>query len=71
VSEIVVPEVGILLTQNPTPTEIAEGILFFINNPDKVQIMRQKSVENWQLNFNAEINFENFAEELKLLSEKI
>jgi len=71
VPEIVSKEVGMLLSQNPTPIEIAEGILFFINNPDKVQIMRQWSVKNWQLNFNAEINFENFAKELKLLSEKI
>ena len=71
VPEIVSKEVGMLLSQNPTPMEIVEGILFFINNPDKDLTMREESVENWKLNFNAEINFENFAKELKMLSEKI
>jgi len=71
VSEIVIPEVGILLNQNPTPIEIAEGILFFIINPDKAKTMREESIKNWQMNFNAEINFENFAKELKMLSDKI
>jgi glycosyltransferase involved in cell wall biosynthesis len=71
VPEIVNLAVGLLISPDPTPNEIAEGILFFINNPEKTERMKQESIKNWKLNFNADINFKKFANELRLLSEAV
>lgn len=67
VSEIVNEENGLLLSAHPTPDDIAQAISSINNNRD---IQKQKGLaakQNWKLNYNAEINYENFCEHLKNL----
>lgn len=65
--EIVTEDVGILLSENPSPEEIANAIEFFIDNPEITKRMRLKSIENWEKNFNAVKNFTEFAKTLKMI----
>ena len=65
--EIVTEKVGILLSENPSPEEIARAIKFFIDHPEITKQMRSNSIENWEKNFNAEKNFSEFAKYLKMV----
>lgn len=64
VSEIINEKVGKLLSSNPTPIEISDALEFFMSNPSEIKVKRQNSRKNWELNFNAYINFKRFAEEI-------
>ena len=56
---------GILLTENPTPTEIADAIKKIYDMPlNDVYIMREKSRSLWEQYFNADRNYKSFAESL-------
>ncbi len=67
VQEIVTPEVGFLLPNDPSPEQIADGIYFFLTNAEKVEQMRLSSLKNWDLKFNADKNFEHFSREIRNL----
>jgi len=62
--EIVSDKVGILLSENPSPEEIAKAIEFFVDHPEITKQMRMNSIENWKNNFNAEKNFSEFANKM-------
>lgn len=62
--EIVSKENGILLNKAPTPKEIAQVILNINDNPEIANTMRIASRKKWKENFNAEANFEKFAQQL-------
>ncbi|AKB51857.1 Glycosyl transferase, group 1 family protein [Methanosarcina barkeri str. Wiesmoor] len=62
--EIVSDEVGLLLDSDPTPMDIADAILKFIDNPNQIADKKRKSKENWRLNYNAEVNHNFFAQEI-------
>jgi glycosyltransferase involved in cell wall biosynthesis len=62
--EIVSDEVGLLLNSDPTPTDIVDAILKFIDNPNQIGEKKAKSKENWRLNYNADINHNSFAQEV-------
>ncbi|MFA6924580.1 MAG: glycosyltransferase [Bacteroidales bacterium] len=63
-SEIVNSNNGILLSSNPDKIEIAEAVKYLINNKNIVAKMQKSSFENWENNYNAEINYDNFAESI-------
>jgi len=65
--EIVSDEVGLLLDSDPTPTDIANAILKFIDNPNQNYEKKAKSKNNWKLNYNAEVNHDSFAQEISNL----
>lgn len=67
IPEIVDDSVGKLLSENPTPSEIANEILFFISNPDLVKQMRVNALKKWETELNAEKNFETFAKNISKL----
>lgn len=67
--EIVSERNGILLSANPSPEEIAQAILKLLDNPEMAQQMRIESRKVWQESYNAETNFQNFAEKLKEIAE--
>lgn len=63
-SEIVNDENGLLLSQNPTPDELAD---IFHNIYESKEVWKKKrllSRKNWQENFDAKKNYRSFAEEL-------
>ncbi len=62
--EIVSDEIGLLLNSDPTPTDIVDAILKFIDNPNKICEKKAKSKENWRLNYNADVNHNSFAQEV-------
>ena len=53
---------GFLLSANPTPVEIADVITFYHNLPlaDKF-LLRQNAYSTWNKDFNAKINYKEFA----------
>ncbi|MGL5354982.1 MAG: glycosyltransferase [Cetobacterium sp.] len=63
VNEIVNKETGVLLSENPTPQEIADGIkkMLLLSDEDYESIQR-KCFEYWSENFNAKKNYKNFIE---------
>lgn len=64
-SEIVNEETGILVSENPTPNEVAEAILNIEKNRENYAPR-----EFWSKNYMAEKNYEQFASFLSELSEK-
>lgn len=58
--EIVTEQNGILLPENPTPTEIAQAILEIQKHPTK----REGSLQTWQSQYNADKNYSDFSERL-------
>lgn len=61
VSEIINNKVGVLLSQNPKISEIAEAISKIMKLSKKEYIeFRKSSYNNWKENFNAENNYNNF-----------
>ena len=65
--EIVSDTVGVLLSENPTPLEVASAICRILDNPEKFREQRLNSKKNWEANYNAERNFSSFAKQLKEL----
>lgn len=59
--EIVTVQNGILLSENPTPKEIAKAVLEIKN----INTKRQGSRQVWQNQYNAHINFLDFSEKLE------
>lgn len=64
IPEIINEKVGVLLSENPGPDEIAEAIHYVISDRYRFLEMKKNSVENWSRYFNAQENYKNFAEEL-------
>lgn len=65
IPEIVSENVGVLLSENPTPSEIASAICKLLADPKKFMEKKQKSKKNWETNYDAEQNFSAFAQQLK------
>jgi glycosyltransferase involved in cell wall biosynthesis len=65
--EIVSEKVGFLISENPSPTEIADALGFFADHPDITQQMRLNSIANWDSHYNASKNFTEFANSLKMM----
>jgi colanic acid/amylovoran biosynthesis glycosyltransferase len=68
--EIVLQQNGILLNSDPTPEEIANAILTYIDDPDMAAAKRKGSRAVWMERYNADVNFRGFAERLKSIGEK-
>ena len=66
IPEIINEKNGLLISKNPTPNEIANAIGEIYNKDEKeIKQMRLNCYKNWEKNFNADINFKKFAEEIK------
>jgi glycosyltransferase involved in cell wall biosynthesis len=65
VSEIVSNSVGVLLSSNPAPTDIAQSICKFLDNPAFAKKARLSSKYNWSRNYDAEKNYMEFARRLE------
>jgi len=63
--EIATKQNGWLLSPNPTPEEIAEALINIYDNVDDAAQKRMGSFQVWQEKYNAERNFQEFAELLK------
>jgi glycosyltransferase involved in cell wall biosynthesis len=63
-SEIVNNENGLLLEADPDPDEIAKTLYEVFRNKTGWRTKRQLSYDNWLRNFNADINYKLFTEEL-------
>ncbi len=68
--EIVSDKNGILLKQNPTPTEIAHAFFEIIDNPDLALEKRKGSLKVWSEKYDASKNFSNFAHQIASLMDK-
>jgi colanic acid/amylovoran biosynthesis glycosyltransferase len=66
--EIVSDQNGILLSANPSPKEIADEIFYLLDNPEQALVKRQGSLSVWRREYYAKTNFEDFIEQIKLLS---
>jgi glycosyltransferase involved in cell wall biosynthesis len=62
--EIISENVGILLSPNPSPDEIARAVLDFIENPSLIRERKINSKINWKEHYNAEKNFFDFSQEI-------
>jgi len=62
--EIVQVKNGFLLSENPTPDEIADALLNICDNREEWLKKRQGSREVWQERYNETTNFEAFAQKL-------
>lgn len=63
--EIVSEENGILLSDNPSSSEIATAFFHFLDHPNEAAEKRSNSRKIWDAHFNAKSNFSKFAEILK------
>ena len=63
--EIVTEQNGIRLSQDPTLDEISAAIYYFIDHLDEADNKRQESRRIWQTQYNAHLNFSEFAKKLK------
>lgn len=62
--EIVQERNGVLLSENPTPDEIANALLQVCDNRERWLTKRQGSREVWRERYNETTNFEAFAQKL-------
>jgi colanic acid/amylovoran biosynthesis glycosyltransferase len=62
--EIISDKVGILLSPNPSPEEIARAVIDFIEDPSLIKERKINSKINWKENYNAEKNFSDFSQEI-------
>ena len=62
--EIVSSGNGVLLNSDPKPNEISEGIWELYSNEEKMEAKRAASVDNWQNNYNAQVNYAQFANDI-------
>jgi len=65
--EIVSEKVGLLIGENPSPTDIADALEFFVDHPDIAKQMRLESIVNWQDRYDANKNFTEFVGSLKMM----
>lgn len=65
ISEIVNNNVGVLLSENPSITEISDAIYWIISDKAIHNNMRKKSIENWAEKFDEQKNYRLFVEELQ------
>jgi glycosyltransferase involved in cell wall biosynthesis len=63
--EIVSEENGIHLSQDPTLDEISAAMFYLIDHPTEAENKREESRHIWQTQYNAQINFSEFAKRLK------
>jgi len=63
-SEIVNNENGVLLSPNPTPSDIAKVIYYLSNNPDVLLKKRGLSYKNWDEHYNSDKNCSYFIKTL-------
>ena len=63
--EIVSERNGLLLEADPTPEQIGKALLAFWDDQDVARLKRQGSRKVWQERYNADANFQVFAEKLK------
>lgn len=63
--EIISKDVGILLSENPTPQEIADAIWELKNDSGRLDILRENSKSNWDEKYNAKRNYQLFSSKLK------
>ena len=62
--EIVQERNGYLLSENPTPDEIADALLIVCDNREEILKKRKGSRAVWQERYNETTNFEAFAQAL-------
>lgn len=62
--EIVNEKNGILISENPTPQEVADTFFWFIDNPSLATEKRLGSKLVWDALYNSKRNYEVFAEEI-------
>ena len=65
--ELVSAKNGFLLSPHPAPEEIAAALLNIWDHPGASAEMRRASRRVWQENYNAEVNFRSFAQQLKTM----
>jgi glycosyltransferase involved in cell wall biosynthesis len=65
--EIVTEENGLLLSPDPSVREVANALLFFLDDPVAAKNKRKGSREVWQRRYNSERNFPAFATSLKVV----
>ena len=65
--EIVLEKNGLLLSPNPSPQEIANVILEFIDHRQEIQSKRKESRDLWKEKYNAHQNFRLFVHRLQSL----
>jgi colanic acid/amylovoran biosynthesis glycosyltransferase len=68
--EIVSDRNGILLSENPTPIQIANAIWDILKNSHYNCIKRNESYSVWMKFYNGDLNFSNFATQLRSLLDK-
>lgn len=62
--EIVSNDVGILLSKNPTPQEIADAIWMLKKDSSKLELLKKNSKSNWNKMYNAKKNYQMFSSKL-------
>lgn len=67
-SEIVTKNNGILLTSNPVPSEIAETIIWFIDNPNEARVLRKNSRKLFLEKYDSIIVYSDFVKIIKEIS---
>jgi colanic acid/amylovoran biosynthesis glycosyltransferase len=65
--DIVSERNGILLSPNPTLEEVADTLLKMVEAPEMAHRMRKESRLVWEESYNADVNFQAFAEKLKAI----
>lgn len=68
--EIVGPQNGILLGEDPTPQQIADAILQLLDHPQEAQLKRDASRKVWMERYNADANYLAFAGRLKSIRQE-
>ncbi len=63
-NEIVTEETGVLISSHPTDREVAGAIHRFSQSDKNTFVFRNKVREYWQTHFNAQTNYQKFAEEI-------
>lgn len=63
--EIVSDDVGILLSENPTPQEITDAIWTLKKDPSRLELLKKNSKLNWYKLYNANKNYQEFSSKIK------
>lgn len=66
-TEIVSEQNGRLLPENPTPEEIAAAFFTFLDEGKIASTKREGSRKKWDAEYNADVNFREFARELAFI----
>jgi glycosyltransferase involved in cell wall biosynthesis len=68
VSELVTDGTGTLLNRDFSTKDLAERIQYYANLPVKeVEKIREKAFNNWELNFNSQLNYRDFITKLNTI----